>query len=84
MAEFIILGSGTVDAPKDADGHPYRLLKDQVKVFGGTWSDCVEKGFELGSDDDTFTIGTAPNAVNRNMKELREEHAALRKIVLGD
>ena len=84
MNNFIIEGDAGINTPKDSDGHPFRLLKNGEKIFGGTWSDCVEKGFEVGMDDDIITIGTASSATNRKVKELRDEHNYLKELILGN
>ncbi len=75
MSKFVIEGSATIGVPPDEDGHPFRLLKDGKKVFGGCWADCVDEALYLAKDgEDTITSGTVPDYIDQPAEKLRLEH----------
>lgn len=43
---------------KTKDGEKYHLLRDDVKIFEGTASDCYIRALELGANHDTVTGGS--------------------------
>jgi hypothetical protein len=84
MSKYVVEGSATIGVPPDEDGHPFRLLKDGVKVFGGCWAECVEEGLYLAKDgEDTITTGTVEDYIDTpvEIERKRREEAVNR---LGD
>jgi hypothetical protein len=64
-----ITGSAAISARPDADGHYYRLLRDGVKVCGGSWAHCYDSALHLAMPGDTLTSGSDSKFVNRPIEE---------------
>lgn len=71
MSIFVIEGGNNI---LDAEGHPYRLLKDGVKIFGGCWADCLKRAFVVGKDgEDTLTSGLIDPYINEPIECARRK-----------
>ena len=53
MNSYELLGE-SIGNQKDADGHPYRIHKNGVKIFGADFAACINRLLAVANDADLF------------------------------
>lgn len=68
MAHYFLEGSSKTPVQRDADGHVYRIMLNDKKIFGGSWGDCVYHVMDIAQDTDIFTDSAKTESI-RDLKD---------------